>query len=58
MLRHGRTDICDRFIPGMDSQLIQAQDELVIVIGLKWPPASACVCPTMGAEWRQGKPKT
>jgi integrase len=39
LLRHGRTDICDRYIHGIDSRLIEAQNKLVIAIGLKSSPA-------------------
>ena len=34
LLRHGGTDICDRYIHGIVSRLIEAQNRLVIAIGL------------------------
>jgi integrase len=37
LLRHSRTEICDRYIHGIDSRLIEAQDKLVVAIGLKPP---------------------
>jgi integrase len=37
LLRHSTSNICERYMHGIDPRLIEAQDKLVIAIGLKAP---------------------